>query len=578
MTASTGPEILADPDELCRRHLTPGMRVHIASTMSRPNALVLALARVFGGVGRFGISVNALHAGVHALTMADVVERAVIGFAGDTVPTSRPNRLYARLPEDDPFPVEEWSLLSLLQRLMAGATGAPAAVSTSLRGSDLPQGHPPLTTVPYGTGKDGEPAAVLVPALRPDVTLLHAQCADDHGNLYLSGPVGEGWWGALAASHGVLATVETMCAEPPADAVCQIPAERVLALAVCPYGAHPQGLSPMRGAAVAGYLDDYPFLADLADACAEPERTDAWFRRWVTGTGGHDGYLARLGEPRLAQLALGHRSFESAGGPRPVEGARRTRTAEPAGPPSDREHHLVLAARTIARTIRAQGYRTVLAGIGAAHLASWLAARMLRDEGIEPQVVNELGMVDFAPRGGDSFLFSQRHVLDCRQYAGTWEVLGGLVAGGGARTLGVLSAAQVDRQGRINTSRTVGGGFLVGSGGANDVASHVETIVVAPASPLRYPEEVGFVTSPGHHVSRVVAEFGSFEREKGTEPFTLTTWAPPPTLGRAASPAGTVLARTGWQAKIADPLLREEPPTDQELAMLRSIDPEGIYR
>ncbi|NGO11576.1 hypothetical protein G5C60_29280 [Streptomyces sp. HC44] len=577
MTAPRSPEILADPDELCRRHLIPGMRVHIASTMSRPNALVLALARVFGGSGgRFEFSVNALHAGVHALTMAGVVERAVIGFAGDTIPTSRPNRLYARLPEGDPFPVEEWSLLSLLQRLIAGATGAPAAVSTSLHGSDLPQGHPPLVTVPYGTEhgteygaeKDGA-AAVLLPALRPDMTLLHAQCADERGNLYLSGPVGEGWWGALAARHGVLATVETRCAEPPADAVCQIPAERVRALAVCPYGAHPQGLSPMRGAKAAGYLDDYAFLADLADACAEPADANAWFHRWVTDAGGHDGYLARLGDPRLAQLSLASRAFEP---------TRQIRTAESVAPPGDREHHLVLAARTIARTIRTRGHRTVLAGIGAAHVASWLAARMLRDEGIEPQLVNELGMVDFAPQDGDSFLFSQRHVLDCRQYAGSWDVLGGLVAGGAARTLGVLSAAQVDQQGRINTSRTVGGRFLVGSGGANDVASHVETIVVAPASPLRYPDAVGFVTSPGHHVSRVVAEFGSFERAEGAEPFTLATWAPPPTLDATTSPAETVLARTGWQVKIADPLPHEEPPTAGELAMLRSIDPEGIYR
>ena len=213
--AGSATVFVADPDELCRRHLTPGMRVHIASTMSRPNALALSVARVFGGVGTFEISVNALHAGVHALTMAKVVERAVIAFAGDTVPTSRPNRLYARLTSGDPFPVEEWSLLSLLQRLMAGATGAPAALCTSLVSSSLPQGHPPLETVPNQTeAGQGEAQAVLVPALCPDVTLLHAQCADRRGNLYLSGPVGEGWWGAMAARRGVLATVEQVCDGP----------------------------------------------------------------------------------------------------------------------------------------------------------------------------------------------------------------------------------------------------------------------------------------------------------------------------------------------------------------------------
>ncbi|UGY94138.1 CoA-transferase [Streptomyces gobiensis] len=570
----TADRFLSDPDELCRRHLTPGMRVHIASTMSRPGALTLALARVFGGVGRFEISVNALHAGVHALTMAGVIERAVIAFAGDTVPTSRPNRLYAGLPAGDPFPVEEWSLLSLLQRLMAGATGAPAALSTSLIGSSLPQGHPPLETVPSGGAESGAgeagagegtlPAAVL-PALRPDVTLLHAHCADRRGNLYLAGPVGEGWWGAMAARRGVLATVERVCDGPPAGAVCSIPAERVLAVAPCPFGAHPQGLTPMPSAGVAGYLDDYAFLADLADACARQEDTERWFQRWVTGTGGHTGYLAQLGEARLAGLTAELRCPQGV-----------AVTAPPA-PPSEREHHIVMAARTIARTVVQQGYGSVLAGIGISHLASWLAARTLHGDGVELQVVNELGMVDFTPEAGDSFLFSQRHVLRCREHAGTWEVLGGLVAGGGGRTLGVLSAAQIDQQGRINTSRTARGGFLVGSGGANDVASHLDTVVVAPASPRRYPEAVGFITSPGHHVSRVVAEFGSFERTGGTGPFTLTTWSPY-SVPEAAGPAETVRDRTAWKADIADPLLREPPPTDEELAALRSIDPEGIYR
>ncbi|WP_210570536.1 CoA-transferase [Streptomyces sp. GESEQ-4] len=558
------PVMAADPDELCGRFLRPGMQVHIASTMSRPNALVLALARVFRGTGQFRISVNALHAGVHALTMAGVVEHAVIGFAGDTFPTSRPNRLYARLPEGDPFPVEEWSLLSLLQRLMAGATGAPFAVSTSLSGSDLPQGHRQLDALRHETGE-----AVLVPALRPDVTLLHAQCADERGNLSLSGPVAEGWWGALAAERGVLATVETVRADPPAGAACQIPAERVLGLAPCPYGAHPQGLTPLPDAGVEGYLDDYLFLEDLAQACADPALTEEWFERWVTGTGGHQGYLARLGETRLAGL---HPAA-------PVTAAVPDVIARSA-PPTDREHHLVLAARTIARTLRTRGYGTVLAGIGTAHVASWLAARLLHEEGVHVQVVNELGMIDFLPRAGDTFLFSQRHVQACRQHAGTWEVLGGLVAGGADRTLGVLSAAQIDQQGRINTSRTPGGGFLVGSGGANDVASHVETIVVTAASPRRCPETVGFVTSPGRNVSQVVTEFGCFERDKTGEPFRLATWAPPPGLvsADAAGPAETVRDRTGWQVRIADPLRHEPPPTAGELALLRSIDPEGIYR
>src|SRR5207253_10039901 len=71
--------------------------------------------------------------------------------------------------------------------------------------------------------------------------------------------------------------------------------------------------------------------------------------------------------------------------------------------------------------------------------------------------------------------------------------------------------------GNLNsTSLLPAGPFLVGSGGANDVASRaVECLVVTKAGPARLPEQVSFVTSPGDRVQTVVTDLGILRRRDG---------------------------------------------------------------
>ncbi|WP_435120906.1 CoA-transferase [Amycolatopsis thermoflava] len=547
-------QIIDDPGALCRRHLVPGTHIHVASTMSRPNALLLALARVFRGRAVFDVSSNAFHANMHALAIAGVVRHAITCFAGDTYPSPRPNPLYADLPEGKPFTVEEWSLLALLQRLIAGACGNPVTVTTSLAGSDL-EARGTRFPAEFADAQD----CLTVPALRPDVTFLHAPCADRRGNLYLNGPRGEGWWGAMAARRGVLATVERVVDRPPSGGV-SIPADRVLGIARCEFGAHPQGLPPWPECGFAGYRDDYSFLAELADTFARPGGPDAWFDRWVLTPAGHVDYLAGLGSDRLAAL-------------RRLDPLRRP-VAE--GGPSWRERHVVVAARAIADRVRAAGYHTLLAGIGTAHIASWLAAAQLAREGHPLQVHAELGLIDMSPAAGDAFLFAQAHVSRSRAHGDSLDVLGALTAGGYGRALAVLSAGEIDPAGRINSSRTADGRYLVGSGGANDFATHLETLVVAPASPRKLVPRVHFVTCPGKNVLTVATQYGRLVRESAAAPFHLGTWmAPDDDTG--ADPVSTLRARTSWPVPDSSPEW-EKPITDEELSTLRTLDPEGFYR
>ena len=91
-----------------------------------------------------------------------------------------------------------------------------------------------------------------------------------------------------------------------------------------------------------------------------------------------------------------------------------------------------------------------------------------------------------------------------------------VIGGPGTTTVGCLGAAEVDRDGCLNSTELAGGRFLVGSGGANDVASRATAcVVVTLARPERLPAAVAYVTSPGQRVASVVTDKGILRRQDG---------------------------------------------------------------
>lgn len=351
----------------------------------------------------------------------------------------------------------------------------------------------------------------LVSALRPDLTLVHGACADEAGNVVLFPPLGEGQYAAYAARRGVLASVERIVSSEEmaslADRVI-VPGQRVLGLCEAPMGAHPQSLRAAEAPGVSGYLEDYEFIEDIVDRCAAEERGRDWYREWVLDVGSHDGYLDKLGSARRTALRWDGSALPSAA----------TDLREPA---STQERVIVLGARAVADRVRSGGYDTLLAGIGASHMAAWLAAELLRREGCPVKIASELGAYGFTPEPGDVFLFSLRHAERAEGLGGIAEILGGMVSAN-PRALGVLGAAEIDRYGTINTSRSASGRWLTGSGGANDIASSTDCVVVAQASPRRFVPKVSYRTSPGDRVVEVASQFGRFTRSESTGEFRLT--------------------------------------------------------
>ncbi|WP_218951929.1 CoA-transferase [Amycolatopsis anabasis] len=560
------PAFYDDVDHLVADVVRPGSQVHLAITPSRPNALIYALCRRFEGEASLTLSVGSVHSSAHAIALSGAARRVVTGFLGDTYPAPRPSRLYRDVLSGKPFEVEPCSLLSLVQRLRAAALGLPWTTTTSLAGSDLGREGAAVRA----TGDPDEPSKslLLLRPLRPELTLVHGVCADRAGNVALTAPYGEGLWGALAARDGVAATVERVVDAGqlrggPGTVV--IPATRVRAICVAPFGAHPQSLRGNGIGGVTGYLDDYGFLADTASAMGSETEAELWYERWVRLAGGHAEYLKLLGLDRLRRLDL--------------DRARRRVTVSALDPvgldgPATRPETLtVLAARAIVRLVRERGYTTLLAGIGNAHLASWLAAEWLAAAGNPVRVCAELGFLGMRPKAGDVYLFSQLHADDCEALAGVEETLGGMIAGN-PRALGVLGIGQVDARGNVNTSVLPGGRWMTGSGGANDVASSTDCLLVGTATRERYVAQVGFVTSPGTRVRAVVSQFGRFVRDRQSGLFRLASWLRPEP---GALVGETIRSCTQWPF-LPGEIAPEEPVGETELTALRRLDPQGIYR
>jgi glutaconate CoA-transferase subunit A len=134
-----------------------------------------------------------------------------------------------------PIEIEEHSHAGMANRYAAGASDLPFAVLRGYRGTDL-AAH--TTVAPITCPFTGE-ELVAVPALRPDVGIIHAQEADRRGNVQLWGIPGVQKETVLAAARS-LVTVERIVDElQPRPGGVVIPGWAIDAVAPAPGGAHP---------------------------------------------------------------------------------------------------------------------------------------------------------------------------------------------------------------------------------------------------------------------------------------------------------------------------------------------------
>ena len=197
---------------------------------------------------------------------------------------------------------EEYSHFGMITRLQAGASGLPFLPMNQTAAIDLEKANQNIKRIsdPYG-GKD----VIVVPALNPDVAIVHVQRADKEGNAHLWGIIGEQKEAAFAARKVILTAEEivdesvirsdpnrTLIPSIVVDAVCHVP-----------YSCHPSYAQ--------GYYDrDNEFYLQWDKISELRDAVKNYLDEWVYGVKDREEYWQKLGEETHKRLQIKPRFSE----------------------------------------------------------------------------------------------------------------------------------------------------------------------------------------------------------------------------------------------------------------------------
>ena len=545
--------------EAVSRSVRPGDQIVFSFSHNRPHAAAFEVARQFRDSHSLELVGTGLIEYASVLYAAGVVLRMQSAFMGNSFPSPAPARVLGEAISNEGGHDPHWTNLTMNLRLMAGAMGWPFVPVRSLKGSDLGKGEGrAVVDDPFGSGS----VQVIAP-LTPDVAFVHGVIADTLGNTVVYGPDGEDLWGAYAARTVVVTAEKVVCPEEFRRLGHRpgLPGNRVSWVSEVPYGAHPQAVFVWNDDGVRPYAEDYPMRAELRRLSRDPAAMRAWVEEWVF-PGNHETYLARLGSERLEELHAAAQAPVPEHPPIPAD-----------IPTSSEECAGVLAMREAVARVESGSHELLFAGIGLSHIAAWAAEDLCHSKGLAAMLVAETGLYGFRPAKGDPYLFNPpntRSSLFHSDFIHTLGVLGGPTA---ERCLTMLGAGQMDRKGNINSSMTANGTFLVGSGGANDLVNgNSDYVVVMPAGKGRFVDRLPFVTSPVGHLVAVATDLGLLERSSVTGDLEIAAVIAEP--DHVDQVVEALVNACGWSVVVRKDLRRIDPPTQEEVALLRSFDPE----
>jgi glutaconate CoA-transferase, subunit A len=183
-----------------------------------------------------------------------------------------------------PLELEEHSHAGMAAAWAAGAANLPFGVLRGYRGGDLTAARTRVATVtcPF-TGEE----LAAVPALRPDVAVVHAQQADRDGNVQLWGITGVQKEAVLASARSIVTVEEIVDELLPRPGGVVLPSWVVDVVSLAPFGAHPSYAH--------GYYErDNDFYVAWDEVSRDRDRFQAWIDRHVLGTADVGEYRASL--------------------------------------------------------------------------------------------------------------------------------------------------------------------------------------------------------------------------------------------------------------------------------------------
>lgn len=468
---------------------------------------------------------------------------------------------FRRALEREEIEVEEWTALGMIQGFKAAAQQVPYLSFQAPVGSDLYRGFAVPVPDPFESEEVNLAAA---PALPVDNFLLHAQRADEAGNVEIQGARGLDV-SALFAAKRVLVTVEekmpngTLGSGPNGFILSRA---FVSALCVAPFGAHPTSCLPY-------YPTDYRKIAEVVELDRDSSPSTV---------------MSPPSPQRQAEL--GNIASVDA---QAVRAAIRTQTqvnesSESGGYTIDELMACVLAREIDDESICSVGSVSPLATV------AYLLAKKLYAPGLL-LITSNGGYVDVPLR---PMAIAASEVMDFGSAAVHlggddtyhWFYQKGLV------THEVVSAAQIDQYGRTNNvgiKRSDGRKLrLPGQGGMADVADMHRnfSLYLTRHSELNMVAEVDFVSAArAYHgeelrqrygyqrgVTSVLSNLGRFRFDLELGRLVLTHVHPGVTVEG-------VQESTGFPLTISEKLVETAPPTGEELRAIREeIDPLGIRR
>jgi glutaconate CoA-transferase subunit A len=261
--------------------------------------------------------------GVDELVGAGCVAKLEIAYAGSGrfAPTCI---RFRKAVENGSLAVEDYSNYHMTLRFLAGAMGIPFMPTRSGLGSSivetwgfdepvrrsdarLPDKKVVIIDNPFGDWADAS-RLVLVPAINPDVTFIHVQQADLHGNCCIQGLTFADIEQAKAA-HKVIVTCEELVTTDQIRAQSdqnQIASFCVDAVAPMPFGAYPT-------ACFQHYDYDPVYLNQYTEAAQDEKRYNSYLQEYILDLKNHEALLKMVGSEQLDKIKADNRTGYAVG-------------------------------------------------------------------------------------------------------------------------------------------------------------------------------------------------------------------------------------------------------------------------